>query len=44
MEWQLIIQRRAFATFSSIEKALAGHKKSSARALYVVQACIRGYA
>jgi len=35
---QLLIRGRAFATFSSTEKALAGRKKSF-RGMYVVQAC-----
>jgi len=43
-ERQLLIGGRAFATFSAIEKALAGGKISFrgphvARVLYVVQAC-----
>jgi len=42
----LLIRGRAFATFSAIEKALAGRKKSFgephvARGPYVVQACHR---
>ena len=37
-ERQLLIRGRAFATFFTIEKALAGHKKSF-RGPYVVQAC-----
>jgi len=34
------MRRRAFATFSAIEKALAGRKKIS-RGPYIVQACIK---
>jgi len=36
LERQLLIRCRAFATFSTIEEALAGRKKSFP---YVVQAC-----
>jgi len=38
VERKLLIQGRAFATFSIIEKVLAGRKKSF-RGPYVVQAC-----
>jgi len=37
LEWQLLIQGQAFATFSTIEKALVGHKKSF-HGTHVVQA------
>jgi len=37
LERQLLIRRRAFATFRTIEKALAGGKKSF-RGSHVVQA------
>jgi len=40
LERQLVIQGRAFATFTTIEKALAGRKKSF-HGPYVVQACYR---
>jgi len=38
LERQLLIRVRAFATFSTIEKALAGRMKSFCGS-YVVQAC-----
>jgi len=47
LERQLLIQSRAFATFSTTEKALAGRKKGfrgphAARVLYVVQTWLMG--
>jgi len=46
LERQLFVRGRAFATFSTIEKALAGRKNSfrgphAGRGPYVVQACYR---
>jgi len=46
LERQLVIRGRAFATFSTIEKALVGRKKSFrgthlARGSFVVQGCCR---
>jgi len=40
LEQQLPILGRAFGTFSTIEKALAGRRKGF-RGPYVVQACVR---
>jgi len=39
LELQLLIRGGAFATFSTIEKVLAGSKKSF-RGSYVVQVCL----
>jgi len=36
LEWLLLIQGRAFATFSTIEKALTSCKNIVARGLYAV--------
>jgi len=48
LERQLLIRGRAFATFSAIEKALGGRKKSFcgphvARGPFIVQACSSPY-
>jgi len=40
LERQLLIRGRAFSTFSTIEKPLAGHEKNF-RGPYVVRACFR---
>jgi len=40
LEWQLLVRGWTFATFSTIEKALAGLKKNF-RGTFVVQGCFR---